>query len=245
MTLSWPNSPTPPTTAAVPPSSAPPPWPPPPARKPSSTAPGPAPSPALPAATTASATTPSSSPPTKPEPRRSSTPRKRIPNPIGVEPCGSSCDIFGNSPTELPERASTSGSQHLFVHDQECAEAVEVVGGAGSADVEGVRADVRADADLAEVGAVVGAQRDLLEDALVAAGGDDLEGRVDVAAFDGAGDDEGVHAGAGGLGPVVGAGALVHDLEPAAGGRVLDAGEAGDEVAQDGQQPGAVRVVRG
>jgi hypothetical protein len=42
-------------------------------------------------------------------------------------------------------------AEQLFVHDQECAEAVEVVGGAGECDVEGVGADVGADADLAKL----------------------------------------------------------------------------------------------
>lgn len=133
----------------------------------------------------------------------------------------------------------------MFVHDQECAEAVEVVGLPGAVDVVPVIADAGADDDRRQRGQAVGAERDPAEHALVAALGDGRERDVDVAALGRAGDRERDHRGAGRLGPVVGSVAPVDDLEPQAGRRVLMLLEPSHQVAEDPQQLGPPRVVVG
>src|SRR5690242_1885063 len=100
-------------------------------------------------------------------------------------------------------------TSHLFVHDQKCAETVQVVGLPGACDVEVVVADVGADGDVGERGAAVGAERDPREDALVAALCDGPVVRVEVSPLGAAREGVGEHAGAGGLGPVVAPAALV------------------------------------
>src|ERR671930_2026254 len=57
-------------------------------------------------------------------------------------------------------------TSQLLVHDQEGAQAVEVVGGPGAGDVVRVVADVGADGDVGQVGAAVGAGRELRKHAL-------------------------------------------------------------------------------
>src|SRR5689334_1521495 len=94
-------------------------------------------------------------------------------------------------------------TSHLFVHDQEGAQAVEVVGGPVAGDVVRVVADVGADGDVGEVRAPVGADREFGEHALVAAVRDGLEMPVQVSLLGAAREGVGEHAGAGRLGPVV------------------------------------------
>src|SRR4051794_11616450 len=133
-------------------------------------------------------------------------------------------------------------TSQLFVHDQEGAQAVEVVGGPFTSDVVRVVADVGTDGDVGEVRAPVGADRELGEHALVAAVCDGLEMLVQISLLGAAREGVGEHAGAGRLGPVVAAGALVDHLEPAAGRRVLVLLQAGRQLAEDAEQLGPAGV---